>query len=57
MYKSVAVDMYSTLLVDVMLRGGINDHTLRGESGKLFLVIAHELSVCETQQVTNYAHN
>ena len=32
-------------------------NTLLGESGKLFLVIGHKISVCETQQVTNYAHN
>ena len=29
-------------------------NTLLGESGKLFLVIGHKISVCETQQVTNY---
>ena len=33
--------------------GGINDHKLLGESGKLFLVIGHKISVWETQQVTN----
>ena len=37
--------------------GGINDNTFLGKSGKLFLVIGHKISVCETQRVTNYAHN
>ena len=53
MYKSVAVDMYDTLLVDVIcmyatllvnvICVGINDHTSLGESGKLFLVIGHKI--------------
>ena len=53
MYKSVAVDMYDTLLVDVIcmyatllvnvICVGINDQTSLGESGKLFLVIGHKI--------------
>ena len=56
--KSVAVDMYVTLLVDVIfVWGGINGNTSLGESGKLFAVIGHKILVCESQQVTNYKHN
>ena len=45
MYTSVVVDMYATLLVDVICMRGINDHTLLGESGKLFLVIGYKIGV------------
>ena len=51
MYKYVAVDMYASLfmLLVILLTaargGGINDYTLLGESGKLLLVIGHEISV------------
>ena len=50
MYKYVAVDVYATLFMywlDVILLtavsgGGINDHALLGESGRLLLAIGHK---------------